>query len=322
MNKETFDWNSRDHLFDEVAHYVVERQAVLASAISDKFCIGTNRAKRIIKQLEQAYIIGEEWCSRHPREIYYCCFRKLDKKLADLATIARLQPLEDKWQAKCAADMVKEREEEGEGYYFKIANHLPLAKELREQEEARARFEAMTEEERQAEIERLDKERKEKDENWDKGPVHGMERVDWNAYVGALDRQKHDMIMRELPWGRDYNWLGIFRILQFKIERMIEYWEQFGQRRDGHYVVSKMRTACRLIEIVLAYGNESGGGRHFPYRVNLHNSERFRIYHDHNRSRLYGYYDNGDMPKVRYNKAYCILFKYLEFHMHNWWDLL
>ena len=146
MTNKTFDWNSRDLLFDEVAHYVVERQAVSASAISDKFCIGTNRAKHIIKQLEQAYIIGEEWSSRHPRAIYDCCFRKLDKRLADLATIARLQPLEDKWQAKCAAYEAKEREEEGEGYYFKIANHLPLAKELREQEEARARFEAMTEE--------------------------------------------------------------------------------------------------------------------------------------------------------------------------------
>ena len=316
MNK-TFDWNSRDPLFDEVAHYVVERQAVLASAISDKFYIGTNRAKRIIKQLEQAYIIGEEWSTRHPREIYYCCFRKLDKKLADLATIARLQLLEDKWQAKCAAYEAKEREEEGKDYYFKLANHLPLIKEVREREETRARFEAMNDEERQTEIERLDKEREEESKNWGKGPVHGMERVDWNAYVGAHNRQRHDIIMRELPWGRDYNWLEIFRILQFKIERMIEYWEQFGQRRDGHYVVSKMRTACRLIKIVLAYGNASGDSRHFPYRVNLHNSERFRIYYDHN-----GYYDNGDMPKVRYNKAYCILFKYLEFHMHNWWDLL
>ena len=80
MNNKTFDWNSRDRLFDEVAHYVVERQAVSASAISDKFCIGTNRAKRIIKQLEQAHIVGEEWSSRHPRGIYYCCFRKLDER--------------------------------------------------------------------------------------------------------------------------------------------------------------------------------------------------------------------------------------------------
>lgn len=315
MNNETFDWSIRDPLFDEVAHYIVERQAVSASAISDKFCIGTNRAERIIKQLEQAYIIGEEWSSRHPREIYYCCFRKLDKKLADLATIARLQPLEDKWQAECAAYEAKEREEEGEDYYFKLANSRPLTKEVCEREEARARFEAMTEEERQAESERLGKEWEDEDENWDKGPVHGMERKDWNAYVGAHDRQKHDMIMRELPWGGDYDWSDIFQILKFKIERMIEYWEQFGHCRNGRYVVSTMRTACRLIEIVLKDGNESGNCEHFPYRVNLRNADRFKIFHDHK-----GLICKGDKQRVRYNKAYCILFKFLEFHMHNWWD--
>ena len=315
MNNKTFDWNSRDPLFDEVAHYVVERQAVSASAISDKFCIGFNRAERIIKQLEQAYIIGEKWSSLHPRKIYYCCARKLDKKLADLATIARLQPLEDKWQAKCAANEAKEREEEGEGYYFKIANHLPFTKEVCKREEARVRFEAMTEEERQAESERLGKEWEEEDKNWDKGPVHGMKREDWNAYVGAHDRQKHDMIMRELPWGGDYDWSDIFQILKFKIERMIEYWEQFGHCRNGRYVVSTMRTACRLIEIVLKDGNESGNCEHFPYRVNLRNADRFKIFHDHK-----GLICKGDKQRVRYYKAYCILFKYLEFHMHNWWD--
>ena len=98
MENKTFDRSNCDPLFVEVAHYVVERQAVSASAISDKFCIGFNRAERIIKQLEQAYIIGEKWSSLHPRKIYYCCARKLDKKLADLATIARLQPLEQSVQ--------------------------------------------------------------------------------------------------------------------------------------------------------------------------------------------------------------------------------
>ena len=34
----------------------------------------------------------------------------------------------------------KEREEEGEGYYFKIANHLPFTKEVRKREKARVRF--------------------------------------------------------------------------------------------------------------------------------------------------------------------------------------
>lgn len=315
MKNNTFDKSNCDPLFDEVAHYVVERQAVSASAISRKFCVGFNRANRIIKQLEQVHIVGEEWSSRHPREIYYCCFRKLDKKLADLATIARLQPLEDKWQAKCAAYEAKDREEEGEGYYFKIANHLPLTKEVCEREEARVRFEAMTEAERQAEIERLDKERAEENKNWRNEPVHGMEREDWNAYVGAHDRQKYDMIMRELPWGGDYDWSDIFQILKFKIERMIEYWEQFGHCRNGRYVVSTMRTACRLIEIVLKDGNESGDCEHFPYRVNLRNADRFKIFHDHK-----GLICKGDKQRVRYYKAYCILFKYLEYHLHNWWD--
>ena len=315
MNTIFFDWNSRDPLFNEVAHYVVERQAVSASAISDKFCIGTNRAERIIKQLEQAHIVGEEWSSRHPREIYYCCFRRLDQKLADLANIARLQPLEDKWQAECAEYEAREREEEGEDYYFKLANHLPLTKEVHAREEARARFEAMTEEERQAESERLDKEWEEEDKNWDKGPVHGMKREDWNAYVGAHDRQKHDMIMRELPWGGDYDWSDILFLLKFKIGRMIEYWEQFGHCSDRHYVVSTMRTACRLIEIVLKDGNESGDYDNFPYQVNLRNADRFHIFHAHK-----GLIDKGDKQRVRYCKAYCILFKYLEFHMHNWWD--
>ena len=315
MNTIFFDWNSRDPLFDEVAHYVVERQAVSASAISDKFCIGTNRANRIIKQLEQAYIIGEEWYSRHPREIYYCCARKLDQKLADLATIARLQPLEDKWQAEIAEYEAKEREEEGEDYYFKLANRRPLTKEEQEREVALARYETMTEEERQAEEKRLDKEWEEEDKNWNNRPVHGMKREDWNAYIGAFERQKHEMIMRELPWGGDYDWSDIFFILKFKIERMIEYWEQFGHCRDGHYVVSTMRTACRLIEIVLKEGNESGDYDKFPYQVNLRNADRFKIFHDHK-----GLIDKGDKQRVRYYKAYCILFNFLAYHLHNWWD--
>ena len=196
-----------------------------------------------------------------------------------------------------------------------MANRRPLTKEVREREEARARFEAMTEDERQAERERLNKEWEEEDKNWDNELVHGMNREDWNAYVGAHNRQKNDMIMRKLPWGGDYDWSDIFFILKFKIERMIEYWEQFGHCRDGHYVISTMRTACRLIEIVLKDGNESVDYEYFPYRVNLHNVDRFKIFHDHK-----GFIDQGDKQRMRYSKAYSILFKYLEFHLHNWWD--
>ena len=60
MKNETFDWNSRDHLFDEVVAYARGQKRLTASGISDELCIGFNRAKRIIKQLEQAYIIGDK----------------------------------------------------------------------------------------------------------------------------------------------------------------------------------------------------------------------------------------------------------------------
>ena len=60
MNATFFDWNSRDPLFDEVAHYVVERQAVSASAISDKFCIGFNRANRIIRQIDESGVLTQK----------------------------------------------------------------------------------------------------------------------------------------------------------------------------------------------------------------------------------------------------------------------
>lgn len=54
---ETFDWDSRDPLFDEVARYVAERQQVATSAISDKFGIGFNRANRILRQIVESGVL-------------------------------------------------------------------------------------------------------------------------------------------------------------------------------------------------------------------------------------------------------------------------
>ncbi|WP_303185794.1 hypothetical protein [Alistipes shahii] len=184
---------------------------------------------------------------------------------------------------------------------------------MREQDEVQARYEAMTEVERQAEMGRLDKECGKKLKDWGKGPVHGMKREDWNAYTSALGRLNHDRVMRELSWGGNYDWSEIFYLLKFKIERMIAYWEQFGHCRNGRYVVNTMRTACRLIDIVLSKDRSSGDFD--SCWVNMRNVNRFTIYHDHK-----GAYDKANKQDVRYHKAYCILFKYLEFHLHNWWD--
>ena len=57
MGNETFDWNSRDPLFDEVVAYARWQKRLTASGISNKFCIGFNRANRIIRQIEESGVL-------------------------------------------------------------------------------------------------------------------------------------------------------------------------------------------------------------------------------------------------------------------------
>lgn len=57
MTNGTFDWNSRDSLFDEVVVYAQEQKRLTASGISERFCIGFNRANRIIRQIEESGVL-------------------------------------------------------------------------------------------------------------------------------------------------------------------------------------------------------------------------------------------------------------------------
>ena len=57
MNNGTFDWNNRDPLFDEVVAYARGQKRLTASGISEKFCIGFNRANRIIRQIEESGVL-------------------------------------------------------------------------------------------------------------------------------------------------------------------------------------------------------------------------------------------------------------------------
>lgn len=57
MKNETFDWNNRDSLFDEVVAYAQGQKRLIASGISEKFCIGFNRANRIIRQIEESGVL-------------------------------------------------------------------------------------------------------------------------------------------------------------------------------------------------------------------------------------------------------------------------
>ena len=57
MENKTFDWNSRDPLFDEVVEYARGQKRLIASGISEKFCIGFNRANRIIRQIDESAVL-------------------------------------------------------------------------------------------------------------------------------------------------------------------------------------------------------------------------------------------------------------------------
>ena len=57
MKNNTFDKNNCDPLFDEVVEYARGQQRLIASGISEKFCIGFNRANRIIQQIEESGVL-------------------------------------------------------------------------------------------------------------------------------------------------------------------------------------------------------------------------------------------------------------------------
>ena len=57
MTQEKFDRNNCDPLFDEVVEYAQGQNRLTASGISEKFCIGFNRANRIIRQIEESGVL-------------------------------------------------------------------------------------------------------------------------------------------------------------------------------------------------------------------------------------------------------------------------
>lgn len=82
MKNETFDWNNRDPLFDEVARFVVgNNRMAMESPLEHKFEISFNRSRRILEQLEAAGIVGEAVCYK-PRTVL-CIADELEQKLAE-----------------------------------------------------------------------------------------------------------------------------------------------------------------------------------------------------------------------------------------------
>ena len=60
MENKTFDRSNYDPLFDEVVAYAQGQKRLIASGISNKFCIGFNRANRIIRQIEESGVLTQK----------------------------------------------------------------------------------------------------------------------------------------------------------------------------------------------------------------------------------------------------------------------
>lgn len=57
MENKTFDKDNLDPLFDEVVAYAQGQKRLTTSGVSEKFCIGFNRANRIIRQIKESGVL-------------------------------------------------------------------------------------------------------------------------------------------------------------------------------------------------------------------------------------------------------------------------
>ena len=143
---------------------------------------------------------------------------------------------------------------------------------------------------------------------------HGMSKEDWSEYGRLENKRKMRLWLDFLGSNEDFDADYLLRVLQFKINRMVDYWRRFSHLANGDYIRAQMELAVRLIDIVLNDGNECGDDEKFPYRVNIRNKHRFSVRFQDT------YYMHGEKQQVRFCKAYCLLFKLLQENLMHWWD--
>lgn len=144
---------------------------------------------------------------------------------------------------------------------------------------------------------------------------HDMSPEDWTAFQKLIHRQK--IAKWQTFIGSimgDYDYSEIFVLLQFKIDRMIDYWRQFSHLTNGDRIRSQMELASRLLQIVIKQGNENQDVEILPQYVNLRNEARSEMRYCPESFLL------GKRQEVRFRKAYNLLFKLLQENILHWWD--
>ncbi len=138
----------------------------------------------------------------------------------------------------------------------------------------------------------------------------GLSEKEWRVYQKGIRQDRlwiWAMYINENP---DYDYHYFLNLLKFKLEWIIFYWENFGHLARAEQDISRMRIATKLLDIIM---NENSDVP-IPY-VNTRNKHRFCVYH-----KSPGMYEVDSKHEVRFRKAYCLFFRFLEYHLLGWWD--
>ncbi len=220
--------------------------------------------------------------------------REMRKKAAELEYNRSLEERIDKWM-----DGISVRVKEMDEKCRKMMEALP---------EIPDSFEGLSQDEEEKVLE----EECRRFSLWDR---KGLSREDWGAFEREIQSRrlefwKEYIMMRDSDYDCDY----LLGILGFKLKWMVFYWDNFGHCENGGYRSAQMRLAVRLIDIIRAHGLDDTETESLPY-VNTRNRDRFDGFRCDD-----GYYLKGEPQRVRFHKAWCLLWKLLKENLLDWWD--
>ena len=138
----------------------------------------------------------------------------------------------------------------------------------------------------------------------------GLSEKEWRVYQKGIRQDRLRIWAMYINENPDYDYHYFLNLLKFKLEWIIFYWENFGHLARAEQDISRMRIATKLLDILMNENSDAS----IPY-VNMRNKHRFRVYH-----KSQGMYKIDSEYEVRFRKAYCLFFRFLEYHLLGWLD--
>ena len=138
----------------------------------------------------------------------------------------------------------------------------------------------------------------------------GLSEKEWRVYQKGIRQDRLRIWAMYINENPDYDYHYFLNLLKFKLEWIIFYRENLGHLARAEQDISRMRIATKLLDIIMNENSDAS----IPY-VNMRNKHRFRVYH-----KSQGMYKIDSEYEVRFRKAYCLFFRFLEYHLLGWWD--